>query len=157
MYKLNKKGHAILETEASVPYELATGPTWYRFFEEFKNERIFGTRCPKCKRVLLPARSFCPKCFEDMDEWVQVSDEGEVTGWSLTNYYYFGMPTEPPFISAQIRLEGADCDFGHLVGGFDLNDLDLVRKTMKIGTRVKAVWREKKEGCVMDIIHFRPL
>ena len=61
MYKLNKKGHAILEVEASLRYESATGPTWWRYFEEFKDERIFGTRCPECKRVpitILENRTF---------------------------------------------------------------------------------------------------
>lgn len=157
MYKLNKKGQAILETEAAITYELATGPTWWRYFEEFKNEKIFGTRCPECRQVLVPARSFCPDCFVDMDEWVELSNEGEVTGWSLTNYHYFGMPTEPPFITAQIRLDGSDSDLYHLVGGFDLTDLDLVRKTMKIGTRVRAVWKKEKKGCILDIEHFKPI
>jgi len=157
MYKLNKKGHAILETEVTVPYELAMGRTWWRYFEEFKKEKIFGTRCPQCLRVMLPARSFCSDCFVEMDEWVEVSQEGVVISWSLTNYHYFGMPVEPPFIAAQLRLDGADNDITHLVGGFDLNDLELVRKTMKIGTRVKAVWREEKKGCIHDIEHFKPV
>lgn len=157
MYKMHTKGYPILETEASVPYELATGPTWWRFFEEFKRERIFGTRCPRCERVLVPARSFCAECFVEMEEWVEVSSEGEVRGWSLTNYHYFGMPTDPPFISGQIRLDGTDCDFFHLVGGFDLTDLDLVSRTMKIGTRVKAVWKKEKKGCILDIEYFKPI
>ena len=157
MYKLNKHGHAILETEASIPYELATGPTWGRFFEEIKNEKIFGTRCPECNRVLVPARTFCPDCFVEMIEWVQLANEGVVTGWSLTNFHYFGMPTEPPFISAQIRLGRSDNDFNHLVGGFNLKDLELVRRTMKIGTRVRAVWKKEKKGCILDIDYFKPV
>jgi len=156
MLTKNKKGHPIIEAEASVPYELATGPSWHRFFEGFKNEKIYGSRCPQCQRVLVPARSFCPRCFVDMGEWIEVSNEGEVVGWSLTNYHFFGMPTEPPFISGLIRLDGADNDFYHLVGGFDLKNLELVTRTMKIGTRVKAVWKEKKQGCIMDIKYFRP-
>ncbi|MBU2552727.1 MAG: Zn-ribbon domain-containing OB-fold protein [Proteobacteria bacterium] len=157
MYTLNKKGHAIMEVEASIPYESATGPTWWRYFEEFKNEKIFGTRCPSCERVLVPARSFCPDCFVEMGEWVELAGEGEVTGWSLTNFHYFGMPVPPPYISAQILLDGTNCDFYHMVGGFDLSDLDLVRKTMKIGTRVKAVWKPEKKGCILDILHFKPV
>ena len=157
MLTLNSKGYPILEAEASIPYEVAMGPSWYRFFEGFKEEKIFGTRCPKCKRILVPARSFCSRCFVDMDEWIEVSNEGEVVGWSLTSYHYFGMPTEPPFITAFIRLDGSDNDFNHLVRGFDLTDLNLVTETMKIGTRVKAVWRKEKKGCIMDIEYFEPV
>jgi hypothetical protein len=157
MYKLNRKGHAIMETEATLPYELATGPTWHRYFDEFKREKIFGTKCPQCRKVFVPARAFCPACFVDIDEWVELSNEGEVLGWSLTHIHYFGMPTKPPFICAQIRLDGSDTDLLHLVGGFDLNDLDLVRKTMRIGTRVKAVWKKEKKGCILDIEYFKPI
>lgn len=157
MLKTNKKGHLILETEATVPYELASGPSWHRFFEGFKEEKIYGVKCPKCKRVLVPARSFCSLCFEDTDEWVQVSDEGEVKGWSLTNFHFFGMPTDPPFITALIKLDGADTDMDHLIGGFDLTDLDLVTRTLQMGARVKAVWKKEKKGCIMDIKHFKPI
>ena len=157
MYKIDKKGHPILETEATVPYEVAIGPTWFRFFEEFKNEKIFGTRCPQCRRILVPARAFCANCFVRSDEWVEVPARGEITSWSLTNYRYFGMPTEPPFVSAEICLEGTDCQWYHMVGGFNLTDLDLVRRTLKIGTKVKAVWRKKKKGCIQDIKYFMPI
>ncbi len=157
MYKLNKKGHAILEVEASLRYESATGPTWWRYFEEFKNERIFGVRCPECKRVFVPARSFCADCFVVLEEWVQVSNEGQVLGWSLTDFHYFGMPTDPPFITAEILLDGSDSNFYHLVAGFDLSDLELVRRTMKIGTRVRAVWKKEKKGCILDIDYFEPI
>lgn len=157
MYKVNKKGHAILETQATVPYESAMGPTWWRFFDGFKQEKIFGTRCPACRRVLVPARSFCGDCFVDTAEWVELSGEGEIVGWSLTNFHYFGMPTEPPFVTAEIHPDGGDTHFWHLVGGFDLHDLDLVRRTLKIGTRVRPVWRKEKKGCILDIEYFEPI
>ena len=157
MYTINKKGHAILETEATVPYEAATGPTWTRYFEAFKEEKIFATRCDSCKRVLVPARSFCPDCFVEIDEWVELSGEGEVKGWSLTDFHYFGMPTPPPFVTAEIRLDGSDTNFWHLVGGFDLHDLNLVRKMLKIGTRVRPVWKKEKQGCILDIEYFEPI
>ena len=153
----DKKGNPVIEAEARIPYELAMGPTWYRFYEGFKEEKIFGTRCPDCNRVLVPARSFCPRCFVDMDEWVEVSQEGVVTTWVITNYEYFGMPTKPPFINSVILLEGTDCGFMHLIGGVDLSDLDRVGEKLKTGTKVKAKWREEKRGCIMDIEYFEPL
>jgi uncharacterized OB-fold protein len=154
MYEFNKKGHAILEAEASIPYELATGPTWWRYFEAFKEEKIFGTRCPRCNRVMVPAWTMCTDCFVEADEWVELSGEGEINGWSLTNYSYFGMPKEPPFVVAQMGLDGADTDFWHFIGGIDLKDMDLVTRTIKIGSRVRPVWRKEKQGCVYDIDYF---
>ncbi|MDY6850890.1 MAG: Zn-ribbon domain-containing OB-fold protein [Thermodesulfobacteriota bacterium] len=157
MLKLNKKGNPVIETEAIIPYELAMGSTWNRFFEGFKEERIFGTKCPKCERVLVPARKFCPQCYIDIDEWVEVSNEGTVICWSLTNYRFFGMPTEPPFITGFVQLDGADNYLVHLIGGFDMTDMASVKQIMTKGTRVKAVWAENKEGCIMDIKHFKPI
>ncbi len=157
MITINKKGHPVIETDASIVYNLAAGPAWVHFFDSFKKERIFGKRCKKCERVLIPPRNFCPRCFDDQMEWVEVSGEGEIKGWSMTNYRYFGMPTEPPFITGLIRLDGSDVDMVHLIGGFDLNDMELVRRKIRIGVRVKAVWAEEKNGTIMDIRYFKPV
>jgi uncharacterized OB-fold protein len=146
-----------IKTEIRLPYELAYGATWTRFFEGMKNEIIYGTKCSKCGRVLVPARSFCPRCFVDTDEWVETAQEGILTAWSYVNYKYFGQPIEPPFIGALIRLDGTDVDFLHLIGGFDLSDFDLVRKTVKNGMRVKAVWSDERKGNVLDIKYFEPV
>jgi len=139
-----------------LPYNWALGQTWSRFFEALKEEKILGTRCRSCLKVLVPARSFCPGCYRDMEEWV-VGQEGSVETWCLVNYRYLGQTLEPPYIIAQIRLDGASCGFTHLVGGFDLTRPDEVRQRMRRGMRVRAVWREEKRGDIHDIAHFRPL
>jgi len=157
MVTYDKKGNPILESEVRIPYEVAFGPTWFRFFEGLREKKIFGTRCSRCNRVLVPARTFCPKCFVETEEWLEVSQEGEVIAWILTDYEYFGMPTKPPFISALIKLDGTDCSLMHLIGGFDIGNLDLVRRTVKNGMKVKAVWSENRTGCILDIKHFQPL
>ncbi len=56
-----------------------------------------------------------------------------------------------PFITALIRLDETDVNFLHLIGGFDLTDMEGFRKTVKNGMRVKAVWEEKKKGHILDI------
>jgi uncharacterized OB-fold protein len=157
MLTVNKRGHPILEAEASIPYELAFGPTWHRFFEELKREKILGTKCPKCERVLVPARTFCPRCFVDMGQWVEVSNTGTVANWAICNLAFFGAPFKPPFITSLIKLDGADNTFFHLVGGFDLADVNLVARIMKRGVRVEAVWERTKTGCIFDIKYFKPL
>ena len=152
----DREGNPLIKAEARIPYELAMGPAWHRFFEGLKEEKIWGTRCPECRRVLVPARTFCPRCFVDMREWIEVSGEGELAGWALTDYEYFGMPTKPPFITAVVHLDGSDCGFMHLLGGIDLGDLEAVRKGVKNGMRVKVVWNQEKKGGIMDIRYFTP-
>jgi uncharacterized OB-fold protein len=73
------------------------------------------------------------------------------------NYRYFGMPTEPPFIGALIRLDGTDVDFLHLMGGIDLDDFEQVRKTVKNGMKVRAVWKDERQGHILDIRYFEPV
>ena len=156
MVTIGRDGYPIIEAEATIRYELAHGRTWCRFFEGLKNQKILGNRCPKCERVLVPARTFCPRCFIDMRDWVELEPKGELAGWSLTELEYFGMPTKPPFVTGVINLHGADCSFMHLIGGIDLSSLDAVRSAIRNGMTVRAVWNERRTGCIMDIKHFEP-
>jgi hypothetical protein len=146
-----------LESQVSLPYRLAYGATWTRFFEGFKEEKILGTRCAKCRRVLVPARTFCPRCFVDTEEWVECAQEGKLVAWCLTNYSYFAQPLKPPFISAMIRLDDTDVNFIHLLGGFDMTDLESVRGKIKNGMRVRAVWEKGKKGHILDLKYFTPV
>ncbi len=146
-----------IKTEIRLPYELAYGATWTKFFEGMGEKKIYGTKCSKCGRVLVPARTFCPRCFVDTDDWVEVSQEGTLKAWSYTNYRFFGMPTEPPFIGALIKLDGTDVNFLHLIGGFDMGDFEKARKTVKTEMKVKAVWKDEREGHIMDIKYFEPV
>ncbi|HEX78509.1 MAG TPA: Zn-ribbon domain-containing OB-fold protein [Dehalococcoidia bacterium] len=148
----------VLETEVCLPYKFAYGSVNSRFFEEMeKNRRIMGTRCPQCHRVLVPARKFCPRCFVDPEEWVQVSDQGKVRTWSLVNYSFAGEPKPPPYVVAIIDLDGADVGFLHFIGDIDLSDVERVKEEVKIGLAVRAVWSEQRSGTIMDIKHFAPL
>jgi uncharacterized OB-fold protein len=66
---MSKEEHRIVKGQVMVPYELAIGKTWSTFYDCLKEEKIMGKKCRKCERVLVPPRSFCPRCFEDMEEW----------------------------------------------------------------------------------------
>ena len=151
------KEYRTLQATVSLPYELAFGATLTRFFEGLSEEKILGTRCPRCTRVLVPARTFCPRCFVDLDDWVEVAQTGTVETWSLVSYEYLGMARKPPYITGLIRLEGADVGFTHLIGGIDMSSIERVKSRLSIGTRVKAVWAREKPGSIFDIEHFIPL
>jgi len=146
-----------LRHDVWLPYKFAVGPVFNRFYEGLKDGKILGNRCPECGKVLVPARTFCPGCFVDMDEWVEVSHEGEVVSWTFTEADFFGMPADPPFIGSLIRLDGTDCDFLHLLGGVDLTVLDVVKERIRPKTRVKAVWEAERKGHLLDIKYFEPV
>lgn len=147
----------ILNGFISLPYKWSMGPTISRFFDEFKNKRIMGTRCERCNRVLIPARRFCSDCFIETTNWVEVSDEGTIRTWVLINFSYEGQPKEPPYIVGVIDLDGTNVGFPHFVGGVNLDDVATVAKKVRIGGRVKAVWKEHREGSILDIAYFEPI
>jgi len=149
------KHFSTLQHSIWLPYRFALGPVFLRWFEGLKEEKILGTRCPRCRKLLVPARSFCPECNADMDEWVEVSQEGEIRVWIRAAKQFYGAPMDTPFVSALIRLDGADCDLLHLIGGIDSSDPDQLKKRIKSRARVKAVWSEEKKGHMLDLKYFQ--
>ena len=146
-----------VKAQIFVPYELALGPVYARFFDSLKEEKIMGTRCKKCNRTVTPPRGFCPRCFEKIEEWVEVGPEGTIESWAYIVYEFFGMAVKPPYVAGSIRLDGTDVGFQHIIGGFDLSDFNSVRDKVKLGGKVKAVWSKEKKGDILDIAYFEPL
>jgi len=151
-----EKHFHVREHEVWLPYRFSVGPVFNRFYEGLKEGKILGNKCPKCRKVLVPPRSFCPDCYVDMTDWVEAAQEGELVSWVLGRQEFFGMPMEPPFIGGLIRLDMTDCNFLHLVGGFDLEQKEKLKK-LRTGIRVKAVWRDDKKGHLLDIKYFQPI
>ena len=151
------KDYRVTVNDIDLPYNWSLGATWTRFFDGLKDGKIFGTKCKKCGKVFVPARSFCPDCLEDMEEWIEIAQEGIVESWTLVNNKYPVQVKEPPYAVASIHLDGADCNFIHFINGFDLSDISKVGEKVKIGTRVKAVWSEKRSADIYDIAYFEPI
>jgi len=152
------KEYNTLKHTIELPHKYAAGPAWTRFYDGLKQEKIYGSRCQECKKVFVPARSYCPACQVSADEWIEVSQEGKVISWALSiSHEFFGMPVSPPFITALIRLDDTDCDFLHFIGGIDLSDAKKVKDLIRPGLKVRAIWNEEKKGHMMDIKHFAPV
>jgi uncharacterized OB-fold protein len=136
--------------ELDIPYHYAYGEYYDRFFREMRdNKRIMGVKCAKCGAVLLPPRPYCGFCYTRVDEWVELSDEGEILTYTVIQLPFMGQPTEPPYVYAFIMLDGADVQLPHILGEVESADI-------KVGMRVKAVWSEERKGTLHDIKYFRP-
>jgi hypothetical protein len=151
------KEYRTIRNDVALPYKWALGKTWARFFDGLKEEKIRGTKCAQCGKIFVPARAFCPECFMDMTEWVEVGQEGKIITWTLVNTKYYGQVKEPPYIAATIQLAGTDCGFHHFIGGIELSDIKKVRQALKAGAKVKAVWRSEKKADIDDIEYFAPI
>ena len=138
-----------------LPYRFALGPNFYRWFEGLKEEKIWGNRCPKCGKVLVPARTFCPECNVDKGEWIEVSHEGRIVTWIVANRDFYGAPAKAPLVYALLRLDGTDCNLLHLIGGVNAADQAKLKGMLKSGTRVRAVWNPEKRGHMLDLMYFQ--
>jgi hypothetical protein len=132
-----------------VPYTWSVGEVGSRFFAELRdNRKIFGKNCPACKKVLVPARKICGHCSRQTEDWVEVRDEGTVLTFTVVRYPSDVQPLKPPFGYGIIKLDGADTGMTHLLYGSDPSK-------WRTGMRVKAVFKEKRAGNILDISYFR--
>lgn len=140
------------QSRIKLRYNWWLGKVGSRFYLEMKNHcKIWGIKCPQCGLVYVPPKENCPKCFCKMTEWVKLGDTGTLRTYTVVRYSVPRIqPQEPPFALGIIHLEGADTGFIHLLGEVDL-------KEIKIGMRVKAVFREMREGDLLDIRYFKPI
>lgn len=145
----------LVEARWDIPFRHAAGPHATRFLEGLKDRRIWGIKCTSCRRVLVPPRSFCEACFADTGEWVQVSDAGTVKTSTIQYEAFPGLPA-PPYAVGLVKLDGADTALLAFLGGVPLDQPEDALRRLGVGQRVKAVWREPREGRITDIVHFAP-
>lgn len=141
--------------DVALPMELAwrysSGAPMERFLAGLAERRIEALRCEGCGRSYLPPRPFCGNCRLRLREWVPVSGEGTLEAWSVVHLPILdgrtGEMRPTPYGMGLIRLDGADTTLNHY-----LAENDPAR--LRIGLRVRAVWREQRRGALDDIVHF---
>lgn len=122
-----------------------------RFFAELRdNKKIMGIKCPTCNRVYVPPRVVCKECFHELKEWVEVSSRGTLLTYTVIPEPGIHQPMQPPYAIGIIQLDGADTGLIHCIGEAEFGQL-------RVGMRVRAVFKEEREGNILDIKYFRPL
>ena len=117
------------------------GPYWSKFLAEMRdNKRFMGVKCPKCEMVYIPPRAVCGKCFEEMNEWVEVANEGELQGFTIVRFPYIDPNTgelmKVPYTAVWVTLDGSDTRMMHFSNETDEKDIE-------VGMRVRAVWEDE--------------
>lgn len=131
-------------------YTYFAGGAASRFFAELReNQRVVGTRCPSCSRVLVPARSFCDACFERTTDWVPVSSVGTLETFTIITAAFPGLP-EPPVVLAYVTLDGADTALVNVVTGIDCTDIDAAAARLMKQPRVRLVFADQPMGRITD-------
>jgi len=141
-----------------VPYRFAAGKYMTKFLMELRdNGKFYGIRCPVCKRVQMPPRIVCAVCHVQNTEWIELSHEGTLVGFTIMYLPLTdpttGKPHEPPFSYGSVRLDGSDSVIDHMLNIEP--DIDKIR----VGMRMKAVLRlrEQRVGDLSDIVYFDPI
>ena len=141
-----------IEVPISFKYKYTAGSTTARFLMKMKEGKIVGQRCPSCSNVYVPPRGCCAKCGVVTEEEVELPPIGVIESFTIVHLPIPGSPIEPPIISANIILDGADIACMHLISEVDLDKVH-------IGMRVEAVWKpeEEWEYSFENIAWFRPI
>jgi uncharacterized OB-fold protein len=137
-------------------YRYFAGSTASRFFNSLRHEgRIYGTKCPGCRRVLVPARSFCDACYVDTDGWIETGPAGTLEIFTIVATQFPGLPP-PPFVIGYVTLDGAGTAILNRIEGIDLSDIDAAARKLMGRPRVTARFFERREGRITDFV-FVPL
>jgi len=142
--------HWLGDMEADYVYTL--GVVGERFFKEIKeNGRIMGAKCPRCNIVYLPPRLYCEKCFEKLEEWVDIGKKGVIHTFTVATIDVDGSKLEKPVIYALIKFDGAHGGIIHKIG-------ETEPEKVKIGMKVEAVFKppSERKASINDIEYFKP-
>jgi uncharacterized OB-fold protein len=159
-FPLAEAGEAIsmVEYKLDLEYKHAYGHYYGRMFDELgSHARLVGSRCSACHNVLVPPRAMCDVCWAPTDEFVDVADTGVLQAFSVIHMEFVGQTRKPPYLYAEIVLDGSATRLIHTVGG----DFDITKagELLHIGDKVRAVWRDPSErnGTLEDIAYFEPV
>ena len=152
-----------VEPVLELPYKLdldyrhSYGPHYGRLFDELAtHRRILGSLCPNCQNVLVPPREYCDLCFVRTAQHVDVADTGRLQAFSVIHMEFVGQTRKPPYVYAEIVLDGSATRLIHTVAGFDVAT---AAERLSIGMPVRAVWKDVADcrGTLDDIDHFAPI
>jgi uncharacterized OB-fold protein len=144
---------SVVPYRMALDYEHAFGPYYGRMFDEIKTGRkIMGVRTPDGEGAFLPPREICDVTHKPTGTWVEVKHTGTIRACSIINMEFVGQTRKPPYVYAEIKLDGASTRLIHTV---ILEDMSNAKDVVKPGTRVRAVWSDDEPtGSLSDISHF---
>ncbi|OGO63469.1 MAG: hypothetical protein A2Z45_04555 [Chloroflexi bacterium RBG_19FT_COMBO_55_16] len=152
MTLLERDPHAPPIWQGSVPItnRYTFGLAGERFFQAIKEQgRILGTHCTNCMHTYVPAATFCERCLNQLDDWIDVGTVGEIVTYTLLSVNFDGSPKTSPELVAFIRLGD---------GGLIHRIAEVNSEPVFIGMQVEAVFRPpaERQGSILDIAYFKP-
>lgn len=120
-------------------YKYSIGVAAQKFSSALKEGKLLGFKCSSCSKVYALPLLFCPECFKEIREYVEIKPEGEI--------YSFTERGEEVVIAVKFPDT-----YGVLI--------HKMKKPLagrpRIGQKVRAVFKKKEErsGEITDILWF---
>lgn len=113
------------------------------FLKSLKNGRIIGNKC-KCGRSYLPPRFFCEECFSRVVKYFDAGTSGKIHSFTIAHSGIEGQKVREVVGMIEVK------------GGILMHRLSVPEEKLKIGTKVRAVFRavHERRGSINDIAHF---
>jgi len=142
----------VVTTPMRLEYTYTPGRALSRYLRAMKQKRILGEECPVTGQVFVPPRGVSPLAGTATSGVVELPDTGYVDSFNVTRVPIPRRPDlKPPYCSAWIVLDGASVGFLGLV-------IDVAPEEVRIGMRVRAVWKpdEELEESAANILGWAP-
>ena len=142
------------KSQGPYTYHYSAGEYGTRFFAAIKEGKFLASHCTHCDATLVPARIACARCFHKMTEFREVPGTGKIANFTQVNFPFLdpftGEKRPVPYCFGRVELDGTD---NSLMGFFDVKDY----RKIKVGMRVRAIFRENRIGSMSDLSHFEIL
>ncbi len=120
-------------TPIGLDYSIAAGREQSVFLSALCERRILGSVDPDTGEVYVPMRRASPITGTPFEATVELAHTGTVTTFCVVRIPFEGQRIKPPYVCAQVILDGADTPLFHLVGGCSVD-------AVHSGMRVRAEW-----------------
>jgi uncharacterized OB-fold protein len=132
-------------------YEVNPGEHYSAYLRGLEQGKLIGGRDPESGKVYVPPRAADPVTGNPTSEYVEVTDAGVLTTFTIIRIPFEGQKLKPPYCFGAIVLDGADMPIYHLISGVPHDEI-------RMGMRVKAVWKPKDqwETSLENILYFEP-
>jgi uncharacterized protein len=143
----------VIPYKMKLDYEHAYGPYYGRMFDEIREfGRIIGVRTSNGDDALLPPRERDDITHKRTGTWKACEDTGTIRGCSIINMEFIGQTRPPPYVYAEIVLDGASTRLIHMI---EIESLQWAKDNVRPGSRVRAIWTKgERTGSLRDIERF---
>jgi uncharacterized OB-fold protein len=137
-------------------YQWATGVAITRFFSGMKKGKIIGSFCDDCNKTMTPPLMFCYECYNPMVKYVEISDVGIINTFSIAYINTDATRREKPELPIVVDFDDTKNSTNTPSGFLHILDENTPLEKIKVGARVKAVWKDPNEriGDITDIKYF---